>query len=263
VARQTMARFRIALTLLAVCGCLASTATSTHADALKVGFEPDRLGSSTTLAFDFALNTGERTTSSPLESVALHFPAGIAYETSSLGEASCEQQVLTKRGVRGCPADSRIGFGKAQIEVPLGGALLTETVNITIFVGRSENGQIETLYYATGTTPVIAQIVFPGELISETTGGELNTSIPLISTLPEAPDASVVTLDSTIGPKKLLYVTEAHGKSVRYHPRGIQLPKLCPRGGFAFSATFRFEDGSSTVARSVVPCPDRGHERHL
>jgi hypothetical protein len=248
--------------MLALCGCLSNAATSTQAAKLTVGFEPNRLDSSTTLVFDFGLTSAPGTTSSPLASVSLHFPAGIAYETSALGEASCEQQVLAERGVRGCPTNSRIGFGKAQIEVPLGPALLTETVNVTIFVGRSENGQIEVLYYATGIRPVIAQLVFPGELISEAIGGELKTSIPLIATLPEAPDASVVRLETTIGPKDLLYTAKEHGKNMRYHPRGIQLPKVCPGGGFAFSATFRFEDGSTTVARSSVPCPDKEHERH-
>ena len=74
--------------MLAVCGCLSCAATSTQAAKLTVGFEPNRLGSSTTLAFDFALAADRRTPSSPLTSVSLHFPANIAYETSALGEAS-------------------------------------------------------------------------------------------------------------------------------------------------------------------------------
>jgi hypothetical protein len=256
-----MPKFRVlVLALLASC-FLPGPALGAEATKLKVGFEPNRPGSSTTLAFDFAIDTAGKTASSPLVSVSLHFPAGISYDTSTLGEAGCDSQALTVYGVRGCPTNSRIGFGTAQVAVPLGQTVLFETVQITTFVGRSEGGQIEVLYYATGTTPVITELVFAGELMSETIGGDLNTSIPLISTLPEALDASIVKFQSTLGPKNLLYVAKIGGKSVRYHPRGIELPAACPRGGFVFSATFSFASGSTANSRSVVPCPATRRKR--
>jgi hypothetical protein len=245
---------RAVVLALLTSACFSSDASASQAAKLKIGFEPNRLGASTTLVFGFTLTADESGPPSPLVSVSLHFPAGIAYATSTLGEAGCDPRLLAERGVRGCPTNSRIGLGKAQVEVPLGPTLLTETVGITTFVGRSENDRIEVLYYAAGNTPVIARLVFPGELISEAVGGKLDTAIPLIQTLPEAPDASVVKLTSTIGPKHLFYTTTVHGKRVRYHPRGIILPAICPQGGFAFSAAFRFANGSTTSARSVVRC---------
>lgn len=241
---------------LLICGWLAAGAAGAQEPKLKVGFEPNRLGSSTTLAFGFTIGTLERP--SPLIGVSLHFPAGIAYATSSLGAAECNPQLLAHKGVTSCPTNSRIGSGTALVTVPFGSNTLTEKVKLTLFVGRTNGEQIEILYSASGNTPVIARLVFPGELLSESAGGKINTSIPLISTLPEAPDASVVRLESQIGPKNLLYTAVSHGRHVPYHPRGIVLPGSCPRGGFVFSATFRFQDGESSHARSVVGCPRRG-----
>jgi hypothetical protein len=35
------------------------------------------------------------------------------------------------------------------------------------------------------------------------------------------------------------------------------VPERCPRGGFPFSARFGFEDGSSEIASTTLPCPPR------
>jgi hypothetical protein len=244
---------------LLVCGCLTASAAGSQESKLKVGFEPNRLGSSTTLEFGFTIDM--LTMRSPLIGVSLHFPEGIAYATSTLGAAECDPHLLAQDGARGCPTNSRIGSGTAQVTVPFGSSTLTEAVKLTMFVGRTEGEQVEVLYSVIGTTPVIAQLVFPGELVSESVGGSINTSLPLISTLPEATDASVVSFQSQIGPKNLLYTAVFHGRHVTYHPRGIVLPSFCPRGGFVFSATFHFQDGENTNARSIVDCPHARHHR--
>jgi hypothetical protein len=79
--------------------------------------------------------------------------------------------------------------------------------------------------------------------------------VPLVPSLPEAPDVAVVQLHATFGPKDLTYYEREHGKLVAYHPKGILLPNTCPHGGFAFSASFTFLDGSHTTAQTRVPCP--------
>lgn len=259
-----MARARVAMALTLVVamltlGCTAYAAQDSHELALKVGFEPYRLGSSTTVSLAFAgPSPSGGVAPSPLRSVALHLPADISYATSSLGLASCDASALITRGAGGCPANSRIGFGTAVVVVPLGPALLQEKVRITTYVEAAANGQIDVLYYASGHEPVIAQLVFPGELSSEASGANtIDTSIPLIATLPGAPDASVIKFESTIGPKGLFYHRNVDGRSSRYHPRGIILPVRCPRGGFRFSAQFHFQDGAASTSYDTVPCSTR------
>ena len=161
---------------------------------------------------------------------------------------------LTKEGPSACPVNSRVGSGTAVVAVPFGSRILDEKVALKMFVGRTEGEEVEVLYDAVGTTPVIAHLMFPGNLVSGTGGGSLLTSIPPIGTLPEAPDASVIALNSRIDPKSLFYTASVHGRQVRYHPRGIVLPTSCPKGGYRFSAALRFQNGATTVARDVVGC---------
>ncbi len=64
-------------------------------------------------------------------------------------------------------------------------------------------------------------------------------------------------MTTTIGPMNVTYYRQFRGKSTPYHPRGVRLPRRCPRGGFPFAANFTFQDGAHTVARTTVPCPAR------
>ena len=78
--------------------------------------------------------------------------------------------------------------------------------------------------------------------------------MPLVESLPGAPDVSVVRVQVTLG-GNLIYYEQRHGESVPYRPRSIVLPRSCPRGGFRFSATFNFLDGTTTQAQRTVACP--------
>lgn len=113
------------------------------------------------------------------------------------------------------------------------------------------------LFYAEGISPVDARIVFPGALVLAPSpfGGLVHIDVPLIPSLPEAPDVAVVRVQSILGPQHLTYYEHVHGKVVAYNPQGILLPDRCPHGGFPFAATFTFQDGSHASARTVVPCP--------
>jgi hypothetical protein len=120
--------------------------------------------------------------------------------------------------------------------------------------------QTQLLFYAESVTPVEASLVFPAELRSDTgtDGGELKTVIPLEPTLPEAPNASVVFFEASIGPRGLTYYHRRHGKKVPFTPSGISTPLTCPKHGFLFSATLGFEDGTRTTVQSRVACPRKG-----
>jgi len=76
-----------------------------------------------------------------------------------------------------------------------------------------------------------------------------------VPSVPEGPDVALVRLATTIGAKGITYYEHVKGKTIRFHPRGILLPRTCPRGGFAFAAHLSFQDGTRAGAGAVVPCP--------
>ncbi|HYM54184.1 MAG TPA: hypothetical protein VES97_02395, partial [Solirubrobacteraceae bacterium] len=122
-----------------------------------------------------------------------------------------------------------------------------------------QNGRLGLLFYADGEGPVYAQLIFPALILEAPApfGGRLETQIPVIPSLPEAPNAAVVQMRSTIGPKNITYYQRSHGRTIAYHPNGLLLPSSCPRGGFPFAASFAFLDGTHASARTSVPCPAR------
>ena len=131
-------------------------------------------------------------------------------------------------------------------------------------MGPPAGENIGVLLYAEGQTPVFAQSVFPGVLLvgSGPLGESLNTTVPLTPTLPGAPDASVASMQLSIGPNHLTYYKKVHGKTVGYRPTGVSLPSKCPRGGFVFQTDLTFQDGTFLKVRSRVPCPAARRHGH-
>jgi hypothetical protein len=250
---------RIAILGVALLGCAIVPASAGAAETvvLHTSFSPDRLGASTTIGFGFDIAGTNGAPASPLRSVSLRLPPGINYLSTTLGLAICQPAALLARGLTGCSPNSRLGFGDAFVEVPFGSSSGQEIPAIYALMGPPHDGNIVVLFYADGREPVYAQIVFTGELIagSQTLGGSLNAAVPLIESVPAGPDVSIVKVRTTIGPAHLTYYEHVHGRTVSFHPTGVSLPLHCPRGGFQFSAQFAFQDASSTVARSTVPCP--------
>ncbi len=260
-----LSRTRVVTAALLVCCALPATAGAAQTATLQTSFSPDRLGASTTIGFGFQIANPDGGLPAPLSSLSLRLPTGIDYLTTTLGLAICQPANLLARGVAGCSPNSRLGFGSALVEVPFGTGSGHEIPEIQALMGppNPSNGNIVVLFYANGQSPVYAQIVFQGELVSgsETLGGSLNAAVPLIPSVPNGPPVSILKVESTIGPSHLTYYKYVHGKRVPFHPRGVSVPLSCPRGGFQFSATFGFTDGTSAVAKSVVPCPPPSRRR--
>jgi hypothetical protein len=244
---------------LAVCCALPATTGATQTATLHASFSPNKLGVSTTIGFGFQIANASGGLPSPLTGLSLHLPVGIDYVTTTLGLSICQPANLVARGLAGCPPNSRLGFGSAFVEVPFGQGSGHEIPHIEALMGPPHNGNIVVLFYANGQEPVYAQIIFQGELVSgsNTLGGSLNTAIPLIPSVTNGPPVSILSTQATIGPSHLTYYTRKHGRTISFHPKGVSEPLRCPRGGFQFSASFTFLDGSSAVANSVVPCPPR------
>ncbi len=227
---------------------------------LHTSFTPDRLGANTTIGFGFKIVDSSGGVPPALSNVGLKLPVGINYLTTTLGLAICQPEALLKSGLAGCSPNSRLGFGSAFVEVPFGSTTGREIPHIDALMGPPHDGNIVVLFYADGTAPVSAQLVLQSELIegSAARGGALNIGVPPIPSVPGGPTVSIISVQTTIGPEHLTYYTHRHGRRIAFHPKGVSVPEHCPRGGFRFSATFAFIDGSSATANSTVPCP-RGH----
>jgi len=252
-----------ALGLTLLCG-LGPTAAADGAVSeratLHASFTPDRLGASTTISFGFHLSTPEGAAPPPLSSLDLRMPAGMNYTTTTLGLAICHPAWLLARGLAGCPANSRLGYGDAYVEVPFGVGSGHEIPEIQALAGPpSKTGNLVMLFYANGKEPVSAQLVFSGEVLpaSGLFGTQLAVNVPPITSVPGGPDVSILSVQSTIGPSHLTYYKRVHGRRVAFHPEGVAVPERCPHGGFPFSAQFTFQDASHATASTTVPCPRR------
>jgi hypothetical protein len=224
---------------------------------LQVALRPEHLGAGTTMDFRFEIVSPPGKVPPPLTSVEFRYPANFGLLTSGLGLATCTTTTLEELGPEGCPAEAQMGFGSAVVEIPLGPEIVRETGNLTAWMAPPQDGHIALSFYAEGTTPILAQLIFPGVVLgaAQPFGGRLHTQIPIIPTLPEAPNAAVVRLRATIGPLNVTYYHHSGGRTLAYQPNGILLPRTCPRGGFPFEAAFSFLDGSRSSAHTRIPCP--------
>jgi hypothetical protein len=247
--------------LLAACVALASGARAAQNVQLYAGFSPDRPNVSSTITFGFTIKSPGGGIPSPLESIDLHLPAGIGLARNTLGTAICEPVYLFAHGPNGCPPNSRVGHGTALAEVPYGPLSVQEEASIDAYRGSSSEGsQVTLLFFAEGTTPVFADLVFPGQLLADSSpySGRINTVLPLVPSLPGGPNVSLARFQSTFGPQGLVYEREvSEERFERFTPRGVTVPRVCPPSGYPFAGDFSFEDGSHVTAYSAAPCPHR------
>jgi hypothetical protein len=257
------ARAITALAAALVAGVLAVSPASAASEqaTLHASFSPNRLGAPTTISFGFHLSTSEGVAPPSLTHVDLRMPAGMNYTSTTLGLATCRPAMLLEAGVKGCPPNSRLGYGSALVEVPFGEGAGHEIPEVQAVMGPSQSGNLVVLFYANGLYPVAAELSFAGEVLpdSGSFGSRLDTNVPLVTSVPGGPDVSIVSVQTTIGPAHLIYYKHVHGRRVAFHPRGISLPERCPRHGFPFAAEFGFQDGSQATASTTVPCPPKRH----
>jgi hypothetical protein len=224
---------------------------------LSIAMRPERLGARTTVYFALHLAQADGGTSSPLTRLELLYPANLGIGTSGLGFATCEAAQLETTGLTNCSAESVMGRGEAVVDVPIGPRTIAETTRLTLLAGPGNEGHLGLFFFAAGSSPVVARLVFPGVLLPAPVpyGGDVSIELNPVTVLPEGPEVSVVEMRGTIGPSGITYYRNVAGKVVPYQPEGIVVPDVCPRGGFPFSARLTFEDGHVVTARTTAPCP--------
>ena len=241
----------VAIPALAALGARSpATALASQSASIEASLTPERLGGPTTVGLGFRIMMDGGRVPSPLVGLDFHYPANLGIATSELGTAECPLAPLEAQGPAVCPTNSRMGAGSAEVEIPVGGGIETERAGIALVAGPSQNGYVNLLVTATGLSPVIARILMSSLLLP----GELRFRVPLVESLPGAPYVSVVHVRVTLG-GRFTYYERRGSRTIPYQPRSVALPRTCPRGGFPFSASFSFLDGSSAAARTTVPCP--------
>jgi hypothetical protein len=259
--RRTPARQAAAATLALCAACLPAAAAAAPTVALKAALLPERLGGGTTIKFALSIAFPRREKPLPVTLIELRYPAHLGIATSGLGLATCSASTLEQEGPEGCPPNSVMGYGSGIAGVPFpADPYVREAVRLTVFMAPLHEGRLGLLFFAFAGAPVRAELVFPGALLPSAApfGGNLVTNVPLVPSWFEGPDVVLTRFSTTLGPSGITYWEYSRGRYIPYHPRGIRLPRTCPRGGFPFEAALTFEDGARADAHAAVGCPRLG-----
>jgi hypothetical protein len=216
---------------------------------LEPSFSPKQPGAFT------AVGLGIRFTAPPsapgglpaaVRKAVIWFPAGLAAPSSLSWPLTrgCSPAHLRARGARGCPPRSQIGSGSELLAWPEGSGTRTERARLKLFIGPTD-GEYAFELLAEGRPPLRRRTVVTESLFAASApwSAGMDVSIPPIPTRPGGPDATVLSLSVTIA--------RVHG-SVGL---GERVPRSCPPGGYPWSATFTFADGSGQTANAAIPCP--------
>jgi hypothetical protein len=244
--------------------CSARAAFATQTASLQASFSPERLGAPTTVFIGFRISSNPVGSQMPLTNVSLFLPNEMGLATSGLGLRNCARARLEALGPNGCPPASLMGRGIATAEIPIEGDAIAESASVEVFSTSVEDGRLALMVYANALSPVLAQLVFPAIVIPAAPpyGEGIDTNVPLVPTIPGAPDVAVTHFQMTLGSPSsgtdsFVYYHSVSDRRVPYIPRGLILPPACPRGGFPFRARFVFQDATVATAHTSVPCPPR------
>jgi hypothetical protein len=180
----------------------------------------------------------------PVTGAKMFVPAGVMLHPQ--GFATCSVATLEKIGPSGCPKGSQAGpIGSGLGVVSFGGERVPETASVQLFF--APGGGLDT--FIDGTTPALVEMITPGRFVSAPApfGLEFTDQMPLIETVPGAPDASVLEGTVRVG------AAYRHGKKTISY---ITLPTTCAKG-WRIVAELSFLGGATAQASYTMPCPPR------
>ena len=246
--RLGAALLTVQASLMLACAAPARSAPTSGSQApatIAASFHPDKLGATGALTVTIDFAGGALGEPSPLRRSVLRLPAGLGIEIPHL--RSCDPHRLQLLGARGCPAQSRLGVGRALVQAPLGSELLGESLSLWVFLGPLRNLQPTFEMLAQGYTPFDERVVLSGTVLPDNPpyGEDLVLSVPAIGTLPLEPDALLASMFLTIGSSR---------RSARESNTTIE-PTRCPPGGFPFAAELTYANGQAQDISKATPCP--------
>jgi hypothetical protein len=184
----------------------------------------------------------------PLIGISVYLPKGVRLHPQ--GFPTCPvKAIVEEREPRKCPRGSAAGPpGKVYGVVAFGREQVKEDGEILSFFAPGGGFEFLTL----GHSPVLLEIPTTARLLHPSGGGgfgpEFTGQIPLVETVPGAPDASVQAIDITIGA-----AIRRHGRPIYYGT----VPTTCPRGGFRAKTEFTFARNGDTSTPETVTVPVR------
>lgn len=182
---------------------------------------------------------------SPLTGLKFYAPTGTRLHPQ--GFATCSPTVIEQSGPKLCPKRSIAGpKGHAVGVVSFGGERVPETASVQPFFAPNN----ELVVFVDGTTPTVLEILATAHVVNSSPpfGVEFIGNIPLIETVPEAPDASFE--EGTVG----IGAAFKQGRKTIYY---VSLPKSCPKHGWSTKMELSFLGGAIAEASYTMPCPKR------
>jgi hypothetical protein len=187
----------------------------------------------------------------PLIGATFFLPTGTQLHPSAF--PTCPKATLepSGQGPTACPKGSSAGPpGKALGVVAFGKELVPEEATIEPFY--APGGGLE--FFTTGHSPVSLEILSSGRYVPANFAGfgqKLVSQIPLVETVPGAPDASVQRISVMAGS-----AIRRGGKTIYYGT----LPRTCPREGFTVRSELTFAGLAGLPQTTVTvtykaPCP--------
>jgi hypothetical protein len=191
----------------------------------------------------------------PLIGVNTFLPKGTKLHPA--GFPSCPTSTLEAKEPKKCPKGSAAGpVGHAKGVVGIGHELVFEEVSIESFFIAGGLG-----FFVEGHSPVQLEFFSGGHYTQLGGAGgygpELKTEVPLVESVPGAPDASAESISVKVGAAK-----KSHGKTIYFGtlPRKGQ----CPKGGFKAKGELIFANvaalparvpGETVTVNVRLPCP--------
>jgi hypothetical protein len=242
---------------LCLCCALAQPASAASRLTVHVSASPDKLGAPTNIAASATVSAEGQSLPAPVRTVTVYLPAGLSIDTH--GMRPCVATRLLAVGPGACPRTSRIGFGAGRGGLELAKQVIPGPFKLDLFLGPSEGGRLTLLIYASGSSPSLEQFVVTAREVAAGPpyGRAFTADLPLVPTLPGAPEGSIESVSLTFGAANAAYFQTLHGRRRLVHVRGIVLPKRCPRGGFPYKVVTMLADGSSPSSAGAIPCPRR------